>query len=194
MNFAHDARDSLQSMAALVNTAGEPDTLSDVTQLREFLRQWPFTGRVDHDEAELAAVRELRTRLRGFFDLQEDELVEAVNLLLRQEQALPQVVRHDHWSWHLHATDPEQPLATRMALEIAMALTDLLRAQECDRLRRCQAPGCDGVLVDLSRNRSRRFCSTACGNRVAAAAYRARGDRGGRHGRGAQGDTGTRGD
>ena len=35
-------------------------------------------------------------------------------------------------------------------------------------------PGPDDVLVDLTRNRSRRFCSTTCGNRVAAAAYRER--------------------
>lgn len=176
MSFTHDVQESLRTMAALVNTAVEPDTLADVEQLGAFVRHWRFMGRLDRDEAELAAVRRLRSRLRGFFDLGEEELVEAVNALLRQGRALPQVVRHDHWTWHLHATDPEQPLATRMAVEMAMAVVDLLRAQECDRLRRCQAPGCDGVLVDLSRNRSRRFCSTACGNRVASAAYRARRD------------------
>ena len=31
-----------------------------------------------------------------------------------------------------------------------------------------------GVVLDLSRNRSRRYCSTACANRNAVAAYRAR--------------------
>ena len=30
------------------------------------------------------------------------------------------------------------------------------------------------ALLDLSRNRSRRFCSTTCGNREAQAAFRAR--------------------
>jgi predicted RNA-binding Zn ribbon-like protein len=29
-------------------------------------------------------------------------------------------------------------------------------------------------VLDLSRNRSRRFCSTTCSNRAAVAAYRAR--------------------
>ena len=33
---------------------------------------------------------------------------------------------------------------------------------------------CDGIVLDLSRNRSKRFCSTTCGNRNAVAAYRAR--------------------
>lgn len=61
-----------------------------------------------------------------------------------------------------------------MAVEAAMALADVLRADELQRLRVCEADDCQDVHVDLSRNRSRRFCSTTCGNRVAAAAYRER--------------------
>ena len=38
----------------------------------------------------------------------------------------------------------------------------------------CAADDCEGLVLDLSRNRSRRYCSTACGNRKAVAAYRAR--------------------
>ena len=36
------------------------------------------------------------------------------------------------------------------------------------------ADDCADVVLDLSRNRSRRYCSTTCGNREAVAAYRAR--------------------
>ena len=51
----------------------------------------------------------------------------------------------------------------------------MLRDEGAARLRGCAAPGCDGVFVDLSRNRSRRYCDTGnCGNRVHVAAYRAR--------------------
>jgi predicted RNA-binding Zn ribbon-like protein len=42
------------------------------------------------------------------------------------------------------------------------------------RLGICADPDCGGVVVDLSRNRSKRFCSVTCGNRNAVAAYRAR--------------------
>ena len=38
----------------------------------------------------------------------------------------------------------------------------------------CAAPDCDFVVIDLSRNRSRRFCDSGCGNRANVAAYRAR--------------------
>jgi predicted RNA-binding Zn ribbon-like protein len=38
----------------------------------------------------------------------------------------------------------------------------------------CADDDCEGLVLDLSRNRSKRFCSLACGNRNAVAAYRAR--------------------
>jgi predicted RNA-binding Zn ribbon-like protein len=56
-----------------------------------------------------------------------------------------------------------------------MAMVDLIRTDELSRLSTCADEGCDGLVLDLSRNRSRRFCSTRCANRNAAAAYRARG-------------------
>jgi predicted RNA-binding Zn ribbon-like protein len=70
--------------------------------------------------------------------------------------------------------DPERPLADRVVVETAMAMVDVIRADENRRLDRCAAADCDDVVLDLSRNRSRRYCSTTCGNREAVAAYRAR--------------------
>jgi predicted RNA-binding Zn ribbon-like protein len=58
--------------------------------------------------------------------------------------------------------------------ETAMALLDVVRAGEGSRLTVCADDACTGVVLDLSRNRSRRYCSTACTNRNAVAAYRAR--------------------
>ena len=68
----------------------------------------------------------------------------------------------------------EAPLVDRMAVEAAMALTDVIRMKELARLEICAAEDCNDVLVDLSKNRSRRFCSTACSNRTNMAAFRAR--------------------
>ncbi len=56
-----------------------------------------------------------------------------------------------------------------------MALAFFVVAGERERLRRCEAPDCRRAFVDLSRNRSRRYCdSRTCGNRLHVAAYRAR--------------------
>ena len=91
-----------------------------------------------------------------------------------QMTALPQLVAHDGWDYHLHATPSEAPLPDRIAVETAMGLVDVVRSGELDRLHVCAADGCTHVLVDLSKNRSRCYCSTACANRVNVAAFRAR--------------------
>jgi predicted RNA-binding Zn ribbon-like protein len=175
MLFAHDTEVALAGAAALVNTAGrDVDTLATVTDLDAFVADWGWTGRRTRTRDELAAVQALRPRLRALWDGDEAAAVEIVNTLLREFQARPQLVRHDEWDHHLHATSSDAPLAARMAVEAAMALVDVLRLQELERLRICAGADCDAVLVDLSKNRSRRFCDGGCGNRANVAAYRAR--------------------
>ena len=182
MLFAHDTEVALAAAAALVNTAplvtaegdtGEED-LPDIAALDTFVSDWGWTGEIRRDEVELDAVRALRPRLRRIWEVDEDEVVQIVNQLLREAKALPQLVRHAEWSYHLHATPPAAPLATRMAVEAAMAVVDVVRSGELGRLRTCDYPGCINVVVDLSKNRSKRFCDDGCGNRAAVAAYRAR--------------------
>lgn len=176
MTFAYDTEASLVDMAKLINTAANGgDQLSTPAHLDEFLDMIEFTGSRQHSEEELAAVRNLRPRLRSAWIASEDEAVELVNAILREAQALPQLVKHDHWDYHLHAATPDAPVDVRLAAEAAMALVDVIREKELDRLQLCSAQGCDAVLVDLSRNRSKRFCDTGnCANRTHVAAYRAR--------------------
>jgi predicted RNA-binding Zn ribbon-like protein len=172
--FAHDTEVALAAAAALVNTGGQDEDLPDVAALDEFVRTWGWTGERRRDQAELRAVRDLRPRLRRIWEVDQDEVVKILNALLRDAKALPQLVKHDEWNYHLHATPPAAPLATRMAVEAAMALVDVVRGDELSRLRICEYPGCHNVVIDLSKNRSKRFCEDGCGNRAAVAAYRAR--------------------
>lgn len=176
MLFTYDTEVALSSAAALVNTAREdPDPLDSLAGLDRFLEEQRFSGSRTHTDAELASVRALRTELERIWSAGEDDAVGLVNAILRRTNALPQLVRHDEWDWHLHATPPEAPLEARMATEAAMALADVIRAHELGRLRSCAAEDCDGVVLDLSRNRSRRFCDTGnCANRTHVKAYRAR--------------------
>ena len=175
MIFTHDTEVALAGAAALVNTLdGEQELLPDPASLDEFVRTWGWTGERDHDDAELHAVRDLRPRLRRAWELDEKGTVQLVNELLREANALPQLVKHDQWDYHLHATPSHAPLATRMAVDAAMAFADVVRGQQLSRLRICAADGCDNVVVDLSKNRSKRYCDGGCGNRAAVAAYRAR--------------------
>jgi predicted RNA-binding Zn ribbon-like protein len=178
MTFAHDTDVALNAAAALVNTdqgavPGE-DTLRTPEDLVQFLDAQGWSGRRLGDAAELDAVRALRPRLRGLWGLQEAALVPAVNEVLAEARALPQLVDHDEIGWHIHAVPEDAPLATRMVVEAAMAFTDVIRSGELDRLKTCAADDCEAVVVDLSRNRSRRFCEFGCGNRENVRAYRDR--------------------
>lgn len=177
MLFAHDTEAGLVAVAALVNTAPDEfddEELGDLGDLDRFLTRWSWTGSRAHDEAELERVRALRPRLRRLWEDDDHAVVVLVNQLLREGPAMPQLVAHDGWDYHLHATDPGAPLDARMAVEAAMALVDVVRMGERSRLRVCAGDACRDVLVDLSKNSSRRFCGTSCGNRANVAAYRAR--------------------
>ena len=158
----------------LANTAEPPDTLETVEELDDFYAGFAYTGRYEHTKAELDAVRRIRPRLRALFTADRDDAVEVVNEMLASAKALPRLVRHGEYDWHLHAVDDDQPLATRITVETAMAMIDVIRTDEMSRLGVCADDDCEGIVLDLSRNRSRRFCSTTCGNRNAVAAYRAR--------------------
>jgi predicted RNA-binding Zn ribbon-like protein len=173
--FTHDTEVALQAAAELVNTGhGDVDGLATPAELRTFVDRWGWTGRVVGDEAELAAVHAMRPRLEQLWRADKDTTVALVNELLQEAKALPQLVKHDQWDYHLHATPPDAELAMRMAVEAAMAVVDVVRADELGRLRVCAAEDCEDLLVDLSKNRSRRFCNGGCGNRTNVAAYRAR--------------------
>jgi len=173
--FAHDTEVALNAAASLVNTQGrDEDLLETVGQLDEFVREWGWTGSRRRDRAELDQVRALRPLLRRLWGLDEHALVKQVNGLLRDAHALPQLTAHGEWGYHLHATAADAPLSDRMAVEAAMAFVDVIRQGELDRLRVCDADDCDDVVVDLSKNRCKRYCSTTCSNRVNVAAFRAR--------------------
>jgi predicted RNA-binding Zn ribbon-like protein len=174
MVFAYDSEMALQSAVELVNSAEEPDTVTTVAELDAFLSRWSYTGRRDRTRAELDAVRAVRPRLRGLLLADRDHAVALVNRILEEVTLRPQLVRHDEYDWHLHAVDYEDPLAERMLVETVMAMIDVIRVDELSRLSVCADDTCEGVVLDLSRNRSRRYCSAACGNRNAVAAYRAR--------------------
>jgi predicted RNA-binding Zn ribbon-like protein len=174
VQFADDTVASLRAAVDLVNTGEVPDTLTSVAELQAWYAKHGYTGRHDGDEAELAALRALRPVLRELLTTDRDRAAELVNAMLAETDALPQLVRHDGLDWHIHATPPDAPLDRRIVVESAMAMVDVIRADELSRLSVCADDRCGGLVLDLSRNRSRRFCSTTCANRNAVAAYRAR--------------------
>lgn len=177
MHFAHDTEIALADAASLVNTddADAGDLLSTTEQLHGWLDQHHISGDRRGTRGELDAVRSLRTQLRAIWSAADrDEVAARVNELLEQSDARPYLSRHDQWDWHLHVTRPDAPVASRLGAEAGMAVLDLVRSNDLGRLKLCAADDCSAVLVDLSRNSSRRYCDGTCGNRANVAAYRAR--------------------
>jgi hypothetical protein len=179
LHFAPDTAAVLDFAVALVNTApgaskSGADEIAEPEQLTVLLDENRYSGRRDRDRAELAEVAQARTELRRIWSLERDVMVVELNRILADVHAVPRLERHDGFDWHLHATPPEAPLADRIRVEVALALVDVVRADETGRLRVCEATDCDGLLADLSRNGSKRFCSVRCGNRMNMVAFRDR--------------------
>lgn len=179
MHFAPDTEETLEFAVALANTSppasrSGSDEVETVEELSAFLASWNYSGRIDHDAEELREVAQTRDEIRRLWNLGVDDAVDAINAMLRDARALPRLASHDGTPWHLHATEPTAPLAERIRVEVALALVDVIRSGETGRLRVCAADDCDGLLTDLSRNGSKRFCSVRCGNRMNMIAFRER--------------------
>lgn len=173
MTFADDTAEALESGVFLSNSELEPDTLTSLDHLRTFFDRFDYTGRRPGPE-DLAPVRAIRAPLRELFLSTRDHAVPLVNDILARQGALPRLVRHGDVDWHIHAIDDARPFHERILVETAMAMIDVIRADDMQRFSRCAMDDCEGVVFDLSRNRSRKYCTTTCTNRAAVQAYRAR--------------------
>jgi predicted RNA-binding Zn ribbon-like protein len=186
VNFNSHADTVVRVAVALVNllTPGEergrayepPRAAALVTELNDLFESIASRSRAtEADASDFAAVA---ARLRLVFaavaagDI--DSAAREVNEILAATGAHPELERHDSEPWHVHFHATGPGLARSWEAGCATGLAIVLGGEHYDRLGACTAPRCDRVYVDTSRNGSKRFCSTACQNRVKAAAFRER--------------------
>ncbi|WP_433060944.1 CGNR zinc finger domain-containing protein [Dactylosporangium sp. CS-033363] len=100
--------------------------------------------------------------------------VTLVNALLTAVTTSVRVSMHDGNAPHLHYITGTDDPVERISAAIAGGLAVAVCGAGGGRLGRCSRLDCPIVYVDTSRNGRRRFCSTACANRVNVAAHRAR--------------------
>jgi predicted RNA-binding Zn ribbon-like protein len=181
MHLDHDSEHVIGELVALVNGDGhdgEADVLASVESLIAFLDEHDISGSRPAAEAEVRAVRRLRSRLRGVFEAatagDRDAVVAELNALIADAGAVPYLTEHDGNPLHLHYTPLNAPVHHRLGAEMAVTLAIVVRDGGLERLRLCASPDCGDVLVDLSRNRSRLYCDAQCANRQHVAAYRRR--------------------
>ena len=141
MLFTHDTEISFNATAALVNTArGGAEELPDIAALDAFVGALELDRQPDPRPGRAGrGARAAPPARRALGDDRRTRRSSLVNALLRDANALPQLLKHDGWEYHIHATSPDAPLADRMAVDAAMAFADVIRFGELGRLRYCAA-------------------------------------------------------
>jgi hypothetical protein len=179
VTFTHDVEHALSTMVDLVNSdpaAGGEELLPDVASLEAFVVEHGISDVHHLTRDDVAAVHATRRPLRQVF-LAEDprQAASLLNDMLSTHTVTPRLTDHDDYDWHMHYFTPGAALAEHLTTDGGMALAFVITSGEHERLQVCAAPDCSRVLVDLSRNRSKRYCdSRTCGNRLHVAAYRER--------------------
>jgi predicted RNA-binding Zn ribbon-like protein len=166
----------LVNALAVTHEFGRPVGLDDPTtavrQIIDVDPTWPSVG-----EEDIPGFTRLAATLRRVFDDVDagdlDAAANRLNDLLAEHPAHPHLAK-DGGRWHLHHHPADAALVPMATAICADALARVIGADAANRLGSCNAPDCDRVFVDGSKNASRRFCSTTCQNRVKAAAFRRR--------------------
>ena len=156
--------------------APDPELIDGPEILGRFLR---WVGHpelaVDVTSGDVESFRSLRARLRMAFEASsEADAVAHLNQILAEHPTVSELAQvQGTWRFHHRASHPTD-VAAALAPECAIALLAAIRDRGWQRLGICSAAPCTCVFVDQSRNRSRRYCSDLCNDRVSQAAHRRR--------------------
>jgi hypothetical protein len=183
MRFDSHVVDLLEVAVALVNSqtgpmaGGRPFCAPSREDLRRQLADvLARDGRrppVEASDAEVLArfAVDARAVFEAVADEEDDEAARRINALLAWTTPRPRLDRHDD-GWNMHFHGPTERLGDGWAAGCAAALTMAVGSANRGRLGICEAPRCDRVYVDRSKNGTRRFCGLNCQNRVKNATHR----------------------
>ncbi|MFI5998438.1 CGNR zinc finger domain-containing protein [Streptomyces sp. NPDC051362] len=111
------------------------------------------------------AIYELITARRLGEDFEHGALA-VVNSAARKPPAVPQLTPSGRWT----VATPDEALST-----VARLAIELLSGPDVPLLKECGNPECTRTYIDRSRGMRRQWCGMeSCGNKIKAAAYRAR--------------------
>jgi predicted RNA-binding Zn ribbon-like protein len=153
--------------------------LTDVDALRAALHDEPWWSE-RATEADLAALVPVAAGLRRVLDRaaagDDEGVLSEVNALLSAHPLRPRLsAGHGATAdWHVHVADVDASPATEVAAAAAWGMAQGVVHHGLDRWGRCGADGCANYYLDTSSNRTKRFCSPRCANRVHVAAFRSR--------------------
>jgi len=173
------AADLVNTTAGLRSATPSPDQLTTVAALKEYVSQrdeemhWMPSGA---DRAQLDGVHVLRAKVQQIWGESPIEAEAPVTLLNELLSGVGlKVGRGSDGEYRAEPVPASADLADVMTASVATAIQHLVVRDETARMRTCKGEGCDAVIIDLTRNRSRLFCDYGnCANRAHVRAYRAR--------------------
>lgn len=146
-----------------------PEDFVRWSQAHAALSRLPVSEVVLHD------LRGLRRDLREMFENHVEGTPPRPVLLRRLNRWLGSSPTHlraafSKGGWRFEEVAESMRPGQRWEREMALAAVSLLAGPHAERIRKCEAPGCEHFL--LSRTRGQRWCSpTGCGNRVRVARH-----------------------
>ncbi|MCV3274154.1 CGNR zinc finger domain-containing protein [Roseobacter sinensis] len=156
---------------------GKPVAETDVLQaVREVVAiDPPSVAAVSEKDEDgfVALAKRLRAIFVGIDGGHIDEAAELLNTILSEHPATPYLAKEEG-VWHLHHHPSDAAILPMWTAICAEGLARMIGTQNAHRLGICMAENCDRVFADTSKNATRRFCSSACQNRIKTAAFRAR--------------------
>lgn len=164
----------------LVNTA-EParrdDGLASVDSYRALVADRPHLGgRVT--VSDLETLRLLREELRLIFtaavEHDDVQVVDRLNALLTRHPIHQEITSHDGQDWHIHLVESGSA-ADRLAAAAIAGLTGLVTGSGIDRLRTCDAAGCERFLIATCPAADKHYCSDGCAPKADVRTLRAAG-------------------
>ncbi|GAB3450330.1 CGNR zinc finger domain-containing protein [Actinophytocola sediminis] len=174
-----DNADYLDVALRLANAELTTAELTGVDALRAALHDEPWWSEraTAEDVAALTPVAAgLRRALGRAVTADEQGVLAEVNALLAAHPLRPRLsAGHGQTAdWHVHVASVDAPPATEVAAAAVWGIAHGVVHYGLDRFGHCGAEGCANYYLDTSSNRTKRFCSARCANRVHVAAFRSR--------------------
>ncbi len=148
----------------LVNSGvsdADTDPLRSCAAFREFVAGRPFLA-APVTAQDLGRLRLLRTELATVFTDaaagRGQDAVDRLNALMTVHPVHPVIVSHDGEPWHVHLSDAGS-MTDRYTAASVVSLALLLSQLGLERFGICALAACDGVFIDGSSNKSRRYCT-----------------------------------
>jgi predicted RNA-binding Zn ribbon-like protein len=154
----------------------EPEHLRKPKDLVHFLERHGIAIDRALTDGDLEDVRDFRTQVRALWTAAAHPfLVDALNQYLVQSPVMLELSTDTKNSLHLNFNiSPTLRGIEELKAKSILGLVTVLEHYGLERMGACAADPCQDVYIDVSRNRSRRFCSERCANRYNIAAYRER--------------------